>query len=235
MPPRSSSAVSRIAPKIAILGHNPYTDRQLVNNAICLLLTTGLYQRPFEEWDCLLPTAQMWIQLCHLIQESFQHCLNAMVPTVGGYGYAPAQPYNQNAFGILGEAESDDEESIKNTVATQVAALTYQSQLTQSTAANTSQRCDIQLAQLAANQDMYHATMHQLIHGLNAVAFNISDAGCSTGRFGGGSRGYVGRGRGGRSCRLRCGCGPPAYIGLYTQGCFPNTMACPISAPPGLP
>jgi hypothetical protein len=41
--------------KISILGHNPYTDRQLINNAICLLLTTGLYQRPFEEWDRLLP------------------------------------------------------------------------------------------------------------------------------------------------------------------------------------
>ena len=35
--------------KIAILGQNPYMDWQLINNAICLLLTTGLYQRPFEE------------------------------------------------------------------------------------------------------------------------------------------------------------------------------------------
>ena len=31
--------------EIAILGRNPYTDRQLLQNAIRLLLTTGLYVR----------------------------------------------------------------------------------------------------------------------------------------------------------------------------------------------
>ena len=30
--------------EIAILGHNPYSNRQLLQNAICLLLTTGLYE-----------------------------------------------------------------------------------------------------------------------------------------------------------------------------------------------
>ena len=44
--------------EIAILSRNPYTNRQLLQNAICLLLTTGLYVRAFEEWDCLQPTAQ---------------------------------------------------------------------------------------------------------------------------------------------------------------------------------
>jgi hypothetical protein len=163
--------------EIAILGNNPYTDCQLINNAIHLLLTTGLYIRPFEEWDRLLPVAQMWIELRCLIQEAFQRRLNATAPTAGHHGYAPAQPYQQNAFGTLGKTESDDEESIANTVATQVAALTYQSQRMQSTAANTSQRHDMQLAQLAANQEVHHATMHQLIDSLNAVAFNISNAG----------------------------------------------------------
>ena len=44
--------------KIIHLGQDPYTDYQLINNAICLRLTTGLYLRPFEEWDPLLPAAQ---------------------------------------------------------------------------------------------------------------------------------------------------------------------------------
>jgi hypothetical protein len=43
---------------IALLGRDPYTDCQFINNAIHLLLTTGLYLWPFEEWDCLLLTAQ---------------------------------------------------------------------------------------------------------------------------------------------------------------------------------
>ncbi len=41
--------------EIAILGCNPTTDRQLINNAICLLLTTCIYLRTFEELDCLQP------------------------------------------------------------------------------------------------------------------------------------------------------------------------------------
>jgi hypothetical protein len=49
--------------KIAIVGQNPYTNSQLINNAIRLLLTTGLYQQPFEEWDRLLPASQTWIAL----------------------------------------------------------------------------------------------------------------------------------------------------------------------------
>ena len=35
--------------EIAMLGNNPYTDRQLVVMAVRLLLTTGLYIRAFED------------------------------------------------------------------------------------------------------------------------------------------------------------------------------------------
>jgi hypothetical protein len=51
----------------ALLGNNPYMNRQLITNAICLLLTTGLYTRPFEEWDCLAMPAQTWITLRTMI------------------------------------------------------------------------------------------------------------------------------------------------------------------------
>jgi hypothetical protein len=108
--------------EIAILGNNPYTDWQLINNTIRLLLTTGLYIRAFEEWDHLLPGAQTWIKLRRLIQEAFQRCLNATAPTAGGHGYAPV--YHQNAFIIIGTNDSNDKELLANMVATQVAALT---------------------------------------------------------------------------------------------------------------
>jgi hypothetical protein len=49
--------------KIALLGCDPYTECQLINNAICLLLAAGLYLRPFKEWDRMLPNAQTWITL----------------------------------------------------------------------------------------------------------------------------------------------------------------------------
>ena len=76
-------------------------------------------------------------------------------------------------------------------VTTQVAVLTYQSQLMHLMAANTSQGHNMQLAQLAANQEAHHSTMHQLSDGLNAVAFNISVAGHKIGHFGGGVMGTL--------------------------------------------
>jgi hypothetical protein len=162
--------------EIPILGKNPYTDHQLINNTICLLLTTGLYLCPFEEWDHLLPNAQTWLALRTMIQEPFQPCLNATAPTAGHHGYAPAMPYQQNAFGIL-EADNSNGESFAASVATQVAALRHQSQLILLTVANTSQRHDQQMAHLASHQDLMHQNMHQIIAVLNAVTFNVSDKG----------------------------------------------------------
>ena len=56
----------------ALLGQNPYTNKQLITNTICLLLTTGLYIQAFEDWDQLAETAKTWIELRRLIQEAFQ-------------------------------------------------------------------------------------------------------------------------------------------------------------------
>ena len=64
------------------------------------------------------------------------------------------------------------------TVFTQMAALTNQSQLTASMAATTMQHQEQQLAHLAGVQDATHATLlHNIIVGLNAVVFNVSDRG----------------------------------------------------------
>jgi hypothetical protein len=222
--------------KIAILGQNPYTDHQLINNAIHLLLTTGLYQRPFEEWDRLLLATQTWVALQALIQEAFSWHLNMTAPTAGHHGYAPTHPYQQNAFGILGKDDDDDK---VNAVATQVAALTYQSQLTQSTAANTSQHQEQQMAKISAIQDATHATLHQLIDGMSALAFNMSNAGCGWYV----ECGYDSRGRG-RGCMQGRGRGPPAYVGGvphnggFLPGSFPPTMGyvgSPMGAPHGPP
>jgi hypothetical protein len=161
----------------------------------------GLYLHPFEEWDRLLPQAQMWIALCALIQESFQHCLNAMAPTTGHQGYAPALPQQQNAFGAL--AKADTYGNSVEMVATKVAALMYQSQLTASIAANSSQRQEQQLAHLASQQKLMHKNMHQLISGLNAVTFNVSNKRCRVGQFA--SCGSYGGGYRGHSC----GCSRP--------------------------
>jgi hypothetical protein len=95
--------------EIALLGQDLYMDCQLINNAIHLLLMTGLYLHSFEEWDHLLPAGQTWIVLHMMIQESFQQCLNVTAPMAGHHGYAPALPFQQNAFGALaGDDDSDN-------------------------------------------------------------------------------------------------------------------------------
>jgi hypothetical protein len=108
--------------KKALLGKNPYTDKQHITNTIRLLLTTGLYILAFEDWDQLLEARKTWIELRWMIQDAFQHQLNATAPTAGHQGYAPALPFQQNAFSALANNDSDDDSAA--TIATQMVALT---------------------------------------------------------------------------------------------------------------
>jgi hypothetical protein len=79
----------------ALLGKNPYTDKQLIMNAIRLLLSTGLYTRAFKDWDQLADASKTWIELRQIIQDAFQRRLNASAPTSGHQRYAPALPFQQ--------------------------------------------------------------------------------------------------------------------------------------------
>jgi hypothetical protein len=143
----------------------------------------------------------------------------------------PHSSFQQNTFSALGESEDDDNDV--KTVATQVTTLTYQSQLTASTATNTSIRQEQQLAHLALQQSLMHENMHQLIDGLNAVEFNISDEGRGVERYapwGNYSRGYSGRSQ-------RCGCtsarGRPFAPNAYGSG-FPTSRSVfPTAFPTG--
>jgi hypothetical protein len=125
----------------------------------------------------MAPAAQTWVMLCTLIQEAFQHRLNATAPTAGHHRYAPTLPFQQNVFGALAADDNNDKELILEGMADQVAALTYQSQLAASTATTTNQ-CNAQhLVTIEANQQATHSTLHQIITQLNAVTLNASNAG----------------------------------------------------------
>ena len=101
--------------------------------------------------------------------------------------------------------------------------------MTVSTAATTTQRNSQQLANIEANQQAMHSTLHQIIVQLNAVTFNASDAGRGNQAFQaqGFQQGRVqgfqqGQGQGhtpGSGGRRRgFGRGPPQYVG----GSFPK-------------
>ena len=223
--------------EIATLGDNPYTDKQLIHMAVRHLLTTGLYIQAFEDWDLLDQADRTWVELRSIIQDAFERRLNATAPAAGHHGYAPALPYMlNNAFGAFGPAaETSDDESV-DTIATQMAAVTLQSQLTATTAANSSQRHEQGMQALAQQNQLLHANQHQILEQLAVLSFNASDAGQGIRRGGRGAgrgtpppppyvpavptnyqQGYGGRGRGrgrGRGNRTQQ---------HYSQGGFPPT------------
>ena len=131
--------------EVQILGEDPYTAQQLLNNAVRLLLQSGLYTRDFEDWDRKLATDKIWTNLKTFIQEAYTRRLNATSITTGAQGYV------QNAYAALAEESEDDDDDVQ-TVITQMAALTTQSQLTASTVAETNASVTAAINQLAANQ-----------------------------------------------------------------------------------
>ena len=240
--------------EIATLGDNPYTDKQLIHMAVRHLLTTGLYIRAFEDWDLIDPVDRTWVELRSIIQDAFERRLNATAPTAGHHGYAPALPYMlNNAFGAFGPAaETSDDESV-DTIATQMAAVTMQSQLTATTAANSSQRHEQGMQALAQQNQLLHANQHQILEQLAALTFNASDAGQGIRRGGRGAgrgtpppppyvpavptnyqQGYGGRGRGrgrvrgNRTQQQYSPGGLPPTPGM--GGVFPPTYAMPPPA-----
>jgi len=158
-----------------------------------------------------------------------------------------------NAFGAFGPtAETSDDESM-DTIATQMAAVMLQSQLTATTAANSSQRHEHGLQALAQQNQLLHANQHQILEQLAALSFNASNTGQGICRGGcGGGRGtpppppyvpavpttyqqgYGGRGRGrgrsqgGRTEQQYSPGGFPPTPGM--GGVFPPTYAMPPPA-----
>jgi len=131
--------------EVQILGEDPYTAQQLLNNAVRLLLQCVLYARDFEDWDRKPSSDRIWINLKMFVQECYTRQLNASSITSGAHGYV------QNAFSVLQE-ESKEEDDDVQTVITQMAALTTQSQLTKTTTAENSASVAAAINQLHANQ-----------------------------------------------------------------------------------
>ena len=83
--------------EVPILGEDPYTAQQLLNNDVHLLLQTGLYTRDFEDWDCKIAADKIWTTLKTFVQECYTRRLNMTSITTDAQGYV------QNAFAALAE------------------------------------------------------------------------------------------------------------------------------------
>ena len=89
--------------EVALLGLNPYSQTQLVNCAVQLLLQSGLFpMKEFEDWE--REVSKTWTDLKRFVQAAYQRKLTVLNLrlTSGSAGYV-----NQNMFHILGENEDD--------------------------------------------------------------------------------------------------------------------------------
>ena len=132
--------------EVQLLGEDEYTPKQLLNNAIRLLLQCGLYTREFEDWDRKAAADKVWTELKTFIQEAYTRRLNATNITAGQHGYV------QNAYAALAEESTEEEDDDVQTVITQMAALTTQSQVTAASQAATTSTVTTAINQLVANQ-----------------------------------------------------------------------------------
>ena len=129
-----------------------------------------------------------------------------------------------------------------------MAVLEYQSQLTVTTATNSSQQMGQYMQTLAHQQDLLHQNQHQMMEQMVALFFNQSNAGRGIGRQGHdpppppapvapnrfGCTNYGGRGGQGRGCGRNRGRGPPTFnagcaspITLFTAEREPGYMGIP--------
>ncbi len=130
--------------EVQILGEDPYTAQQLLYNAVRLLLQCGLCTRDFDDWDQKPSANRIWIILKMFVQECYTRRLNASSITSGAHGYV------LNAFATLQEESEEGDDDVQ-TVITQMAVLTTQSQLTATTTAETSASRAVAIHQLHAN------------------------------------------------------------------------------------
>jgi hypothetical protein len=187
--------------EVQLLGKDKYTPKQLLNNAIQLLLQCGLYMRDFEDWDRKPKADQVWTELKTFIQEVYTRRLNTTNITAGQHSYV------QNAFAMLAKESTKDKENNVQTVIMQMAALTTQRKVTAASNAANTLAVMSAINQLAANQQVMLQQIAAFVNAARAppaaVQFPTQLNIPPINNFqGGGNRG--GR-RGGRGCRNRGG------------------------------
>ena len=96
--------------EVALIRGNPYTQTQLVNCAVQLLLQSGIFpMKEFEDWE--REVSKTWTDLKRFVQAAYQRKLTVlnlrMTSGTGGY-------ISQNMFNVLGD-DDDNVDSVAST------------------------------------------------------------------------------------------------------------------------
>ena len=150
--------------EIQTLAQDPYSSTQIINNAVRLLVQSGIFPlKEFDTWDTIIP--KTYPALKTFIHEAYTRRLTALQlrNTTGQQGYVPN--INQNMYNALDDGY-DTDSGTEGTVATQTvppitqtAAMTTGSTLGNTYAATIPSEISNAINQLAANQT---AIMNQM-------------------------------------------------------------------------
>ena len=171
--------------EVAILAANPYTDVQLVNQAVLILRKSNIFPvKDFDDWES--KPLKTWALMKVFFQEAYTKRLNAisLSHTAGQQGYT-----NRNQFEIMANTMDDDNSTNSDGTQHTIAAATVN--LPGSTLGGTTM-CPVlsgAMAQLASNQA---AMMTQM------AALNIAPAQPPLQQIMFPQQQYTGGGRGGR-------------------------------------
>jgi hypothetical protein len=114
--------------EIQILAQDPYTPTQIINNAMRLLMLSGVFPlKEFNTWDAITPKTYQALKT--FLHEANTHCLMALQlhNTVGQQGYVTNK--NQNMYNVLNEGYNTNS-GTEGTGATQTATITQTTAMT---------------------------------------------------------------------------------------------------------
>ncbi len=143
--------------EIQVLARDPYSDLQVINNAVRLLMQASIFPlKEFEDWKAVTPKTYPALKVFIAGAYTRRLLTQKLRNTAGQMGYAPP---SQNMYNVLQDDESttDGTTATKGTAITNIAAMTTSSTIT-ATQASTAAITNA-INQLSANQT---ALMNQI-------------------------------------------------------------------------
>jgi hypothetical protein len=162
--------------EIAIVAKVPFTDEQLLMNAVDLFTRCGLYTRDMDDWERKLPTEQTYFNLRPFIQSAYQHRITSGTVTTSASGYGT----NNRFAGLSAEDDVSDDGTAETIVASIDAHMANLSAsvLTQSSASNDANTTVFNAAiqQMAANEAQRNADHARMMEQFAMMSTNTNTA-----------------------------------------------------------
>jgi hypothetical protein len=103
--------------EVQILTNNPYTDMQLIINAVLVLRKANIFPvKEFDDWETV--PLKTWAKMKSFYHEAFTRQLISMNPASGQHGYTNPNPYA--IFNTAHDEEDTSTASTNHTAATTV-------------------------------------------------------------------------------------------------------------------